>query len=95
MGVISVKVILPPSKYSSILASKFWVITYEGIYASDSVFSGKIVAIYFFVTLTLFNVLTFKISVEFIDKFQGFGYFKFTFKRKSSRFFSIILNSIL
>ena len=92
MGLFSVNLILPPSKYCSIWGSKSFDINYRGIYASDSIFSGKIVDNYFFNILIVFTVLSFKISVELRDKFEGFGYFKFTFIRQSSRFFSIILN---
>lgn len=47
VGVFSVRVILPPLIYLSILAFRSDVISYLGMFASDLVFSGNIVYTYF------------------------------------------------
>ena len=99
IGVYYVKLILPPWKLFSIkfsiFAPKSLFMIYGGMIASLSVFSGKIAKTYFFNFWTLFTVLSFNLSVEFTDKFEGLGYLKFKMMRESARFFSFILNSIL
>jgi len=81
--------------YFSILVLIFVIIIYVGIYASDSVFSGRIVMTLFFNILIPYKILIFNLSGESTETFYGFGYFKFKVIRDFAMSFYIITKLII
>jgi hypothetical protein len=71
-------------------------VIYGGISASEEENSGSIVKILFFIIYILFTVDTLSLSgVWDVDKFDGFGNFKFTWIRQLVKSLSIIYIVIL
>ena len=66
------------------------------MFASEKEYSGSIVKILFFIIYILFSAATLSLSgVWDIDKFDGFGNFKFACIKQLVKSFSMIYNGIL